>query len=152
MTGRHAPDPDQPYPWVVPDLYRWFGLLLLSAAGLGVAWWGISGTARLATQITWLNVGAAAVVVGGLGNVTWLLQGRRALGLRRRAVLAGIPVSALHAAPAAYPEADATRFAVPGTTKHHRDGCPAVAGKPTESMTAEEHERAGRRRCGICSG
>src|SRR3954452_5329832 len=112
MTGRHAPDPKKPYPWVVPDLYRWFTLLLLSAAGLGAAWWGISGTARLATQITWLNVGVAAVVVGGLGNVTWLLQGRRALGLRRRAVLAGIPVAALHTPPA-YPEANATRLAVP---------------------------------------
>ena len=31
--------PPQPYPWVVPDLFRWFGLLGLSAAGLCVAWW-----------------------------------------------------------------------------------------------------------------
>src|SRR5258706_3797968 len=117
VRAGHTPRPNQPYPWGVPDLFRWFGLLLLSAAGLVVAWWGISGTARTATQITWLNVGVAAVVVGGLGNMTWLLQGRRALALRRRAVLAGIPVGALRTPTVADPEADAVPVAVPGTNR-----------------------------------
>ena len=152
VTRRHEPHPDQPYPWLVPDLFRWFGLVLLGAVGLVVAWWGVSGTAKLSTQITWLNVGVAAVVVGGLGNMTWLLQGRRALALRRRAVLAGIPVAALRTSPPAYPESAPTRVAVPGATRYHREGCAAVAGKAAKSMTIDKHERAGRRPCGICSG
>ena len=152
MRQGHTPLPGQPYPWLVPDLFRWFGLLLLSAAMLGVAWWGISGTAKLGTQITWLNVGVASIVVGGLGNMTWLLQGRRALALRRRELLSQIPVDALRTPPPAYPEPGQKRLAVAGTTHHHAPGCAAVAGKRTKAMSAAAHERAGRRPCGICSG
>ena len=142
---------DQPYPWLVPDLYRWFGLLLLSLAGLVVAWWGASGTTGMNRQITWLNVGVAALVVGGLGNMTWLLQGRRALAIRRRVLLAdAAPTPALPSDP--YPEQDGVRFAVPGTSRHHRAGCAAIAGKQVESMSAAQHERAGRRACGLCGG
>jgi hypothetical protein len=151
MTRPGTPTTEQPYPWVVPDLFRWFGLLLLSAAGLAVAWWGISGTARLSTQITWLNVGVVAVVVGGLGNMTWLLQGRRALAIRRRALLASIPVAELRTAPVAYPDDDGVRMAVPGTTRYHRSGCAAIAGKDVKAMSTAKHERAGRRPCGLCS-
>ena len=150
-TQIHSTAPGQPYPWVVPDLFRWFGLLLLSAAGLAVAWWGISGTAKLSTQITWLNVGVASVVVGGLGNMTWLLQGRRALALRRRELVGRIPVDVLPTPPPAYPKPH-QRVAVPGTSRHHAPDCPAVIGKATKAMSAAAHERAGRRPCGICSG
>ena len=148
-----APTPrnDQPYPWVVPDLFRWFGLLLLSLAGIVVAWWGISGTARTSGQITWLNVGVSAIVVSGLGNMTWLLQGRRALAIRRRALLGQLG-TAVHVPVDPYPVDAGARFAVPGTTHHHRAGCPAIAGKPVESMSLSKHERAGRRPCGICGG
>ena len=150
MTRPAPPAPDQPYPWVVPDLFRWFFLLGLSLVGIVVAWWGESGTARLSSQITWLNVGVAAVVVGGLGNMTWLLQGRRALALRRRALLATVPAATTRAAPVAYSEEDPTRVAVSGASRHHRSDCPAVAGKKVKAMSADEHERAGRRPCGIC--
>jgi hypothetical protein len=152
MTRPSAPVPGrQPYPWQVPDLFRWFALLGLSVVGIVVAWWCASGSATFSRQVTWLNVGVAAVVVGGLGNMTWLLQGRRALVLRRRLVLAALPTGPdstdLSAA-----EADDLRHAVPGTTRHHRSGCPAVAGKRTETMSATDHERAGRRPCALCGG
>jgi hypothetical protein len=152
MTRPTAPLPSrQPYPWLVPDLFRWFGLLGLSLTGVVVAWWCASGTASFARQLTWLDVGVAAVVIGGLGNMTWLLQGRRALAVRRRALLSGLP-AALQATTAATAEPDTERLAVPGTTRHHRAGCPAVAGKPVEVMQAIDHERAGRRPCGLCGG
>jgi hypothetical protein len=148
---RARPTTEQPYPWLVPDLFRWFGLLLLSVAGLVVAWWGTSGTAHLNSQITWLNVGVGAVVVGGLGNMTWLLQGRRALALRRRTLLVQVAATTpLQTDP--YPGPDGSRFVVAGTTRYHRAGCPAIAGKPAESMSVARHERAGRRACGLCGG
>ena len=121
-------------------------------AGLVVAWWGESGTARLSTQIAYLNVGVVAVVLGGLGNFTWLVQGRRALALRRRELLASIPVSALPTPPAAYPTSDEVRVAVPGAKLHHRPDCPAVAGKRTQRRSVAAHEKAGRRACGLCAG
>lgn len=142
----------QPYPWVVPDLFRWFALLGLSAVGVVVAWWGTSGTAHTSTQITWLNVGVAAIVVGGLGNMTWLLQGRRAVALRRRELLAELTeVVTATPTPAALTAAE-TRVAVAGATRHHRPDCVAVAGKVVTRGSASKHEKAGRRACGLCSG
>lgn len=152
MTRPVPPAAEQPYPWVVPDLFRWFGLLLLSATGLVVAWWGVSGTAQVSGQVSWINVGVGAVVLGGLGNMTWLLQGRRALAIRRRRLLADV---AARAATSAYPtEPVATsdpRVAVAGATRHHRPDCPAVAGKKVQRVSLAAHERAGRRPCGLCS-
>jgi hypothetical protein len=141
----------QPYPWVVPDLFRWFFLLGLSAVGLVVAWWGASGTADTGTQIAWLNIGVASVVVGGLGNMTWLLQGRRAVALRRRDLLVGVADDAAPRVPAARRPVD-TRVAVPGGTRHHRPDCVAVAGKTVTRGSTAKHEKAGRRPCGLCSG
>lgn len=139
----------QPYPWVVPDLFRWFALLGLSAAGLCVAWWCASGTTQTGRLVTWVNVGVVAVVVGGLGNVTWLLQGRRAVAARQRALTAAL-AEVVPATVAVAPYPDEERVAVPGTTRHHRPTCAAVAGKPVERASTVAHERAGRRPCGLC--
>ena len=141
----------QPTPWVVPDLFRWFGLLGIGAAGLVVSWWGVSGTTRLSSLVTWVNVGVVAVVVSGLGNMTWLLQGRRAVAERRRRLLSASSLAPSTPEPL-MPYGDDVRVAVPGATRHHRAGCPAVAGKRVERKTAAQHERAGRRRCGLCDG
>lgn len=153
MTRPGSNATEQPYPWVVPDLFRWFGLLLLSATGLVVAWWGVSGTARAGAQVAWVNVGVAALILGGLGNMTWLLQGRRALAIRRRALLAEISTRA--DSPLAYPtdltSMPAARVAVRGTIHHHRPDCAAVVGKKVQQMSLAAHERAGRRPCGLCN-
>lgn len=142
----------QPYPWVVPDLFRWFGLVGLSAVGLVVAWWGVSGSAHTATQITWLNVGVAAVVVGGLGNMTWLLQGRRAVALRRRQLSTTLPDVVTTGRALTDGSGRAVRVAVPGTSRYHRPECAAVAGKTVRQASLAAHRRAGRRPCGLCGG
>lgn len=140
----------QPYPWVVPDLFRWFGLLALSAAGLCVAWWCASGTTSVSHLVTWVNVSVVALVVAGLGNVTWLLQGRRAVAARQRDLTTLLLACAPSAAgPLPYP--DDVRVSVPGTSRHHDPTCAAVAGKRVERMPVAAHERAGRQSCGLCS-
>lgn len=141
----------QPYPWVVPDLFRWFFLLALSAVGIVVAWWGVSGTAHTGPQITWVDVGGGALVLGGLGNMTWLLQGRRAVALRRRELLAGLTDVAVPTASVGADQ-EAMRVAVAGAARYHRPDCPAVDGKPVKRMSIARHERAGRRPCGLCGG
>ena len=142
----------QPYPWIVPDLFRWFFLLGLSVVGIVVAWWGVSGTASTGTQITWVNVGGAAVVVGGLGNMSWLLQGRRAVALRRRELLTGLTDVVTVTAELSPDDAKEMRVSVPGASRYHRSDCAAVDGKPVKQMTLARHERAGRRPCGLCGG
>jgi hypothetical protein len=148
------PAPRQPYPWHANDLLRWFAMLGVAAVALVVAWWGASGTARTSTLITWINVGGAAIVVAGLANMRWLLQGRRAVAVRRRSLMP----AALSMAPrstvmrTANAPADDVRVAVAGTTRHHRPDCVAVTGKTVRRASVAAHERAGRRPCGLCDG
>src|SRR3954447_20140996 len=127
-TGR-VTTPRQPYPWRVEDLLRWYVALGASLLGLAVAWWGISGTTRLSRGITWIDVAVLALVVGGLGNMRWLLQGRRAVAARRRAELPdAAELRALLVAPPR--TVDEARVAIAGATRHHAPTCPAVQGKP----------------------
>jgi hypothetical protein len=142
VTGR------QPYPWRVEDLLRWYAATGAALLGLAVAWWGVSGTAATGRAISWLDLGVVAVVVGGLGNMRWLLQGRRALAARHRAELPTAADLLLRRRPIAVGEA---RVAVPGTLRHHRASCAAVEGKPVEVLPPAEHEAAGRSVCGLCA-
>jgi hypothetical protein len=143
--------PRQPYPWRVEDLLRWYVALGISLLGLAVAWWGISGTTRLSRSITWIDVAVVAVVVGGLGNMRWLLQGRRAVATRRRAELPDPAELRALLRPARPVRVDAPRVAVPGATRHHASDCAAVQGKPVEQGSAEEHASVGRVACGLCT-
>jgi hypothetical protein len=138
----------QPYPWRVEDLLRWYVAMGLSLLGLAVSWWGISGTLSTSRAVTWIDVAVLALVLGGLGNMRWLLQGRRALALRRREELPDPATLRRRALPV--DDASPLRVAVVGTTRHHLPGCQAVSGKPVEVLDVAEHERAGRAACGLC--
>ena len=141
------PDRRQPFPWMANDLLRWFTILGAAAAGLVVAWWGASGTTRTSVLVMWINVGAGALIVAGLANMRWLLQGRRAVALRRRSVL---PLVTALTSGTVVAAGDDVRVAVTGTSRHHRPDCAAVAGKTVDEGTVAEHERAGRQPCGLC--
>ena len=150
MTGYRQPR--QPYPWRVEDLLRWYVALGISLLGLAVSWWGISGTTRLGRSITWIDVAVVALVVGGLGNMRWLLQGRRAVAARRRAELPDAAELLAVLAPHQQLKTDGTRVAIVGsTTRHHAPSCPAVQGKPVQSGSVDEHEQSGRVACGLCA-
>lgn len=139
----------QPFPWQVSHLLVWY-----LGAGLGLtvivaAWWGSSGTTSVTTLITWVDVGVVGVVVSGIANLLWLLEGRRAVGERRYAVLGDVDVS-LHAQAPALPESEQPLVATEQMTRYHRPSCPAVAGKQVTAAARADHESAGRSRCGIC--
>jgi hypothetical protein len=143
-----APVRQQPYPWRVEDLLRWYGVLIGSVVGLAISWWGISGTASLRRSITWLDVAVLCLVLSGLGNMRWLLQGRRAVATRRRAELPA--PDALRRQGGVAPAVE-VRVAMAGAGRYHRPGCQAVVGKPTASADLAAHEAAGRRPCGLCA-
>lgn len=144
-----APSGPQPYPWRVEDLLRWYALLGTSLVALAVAWWGVSGTVDLGRAITWLDVSVLALVAAGLANSRWLLQGRRAVAARCRDELPD-PAELGQRPALSTPSQGELRVAVLGMTRHHRRGCPAVAGKTVREMSVGEHERAGRGACGLC--
>jgi hypothetical protein len=143
--------------WRVEDLLRWAITVGIGGIVVAVCWYVCAGDASFGQQIGPANVAVAGLLVAGVGNATWLLKGRRALGERRRALLpdftAPVTRRRISEAPA---EADAPAhlevyMAGDGMERYHRAGCPLAAGRVGwTTMTREQHEDAGRVPCGVC--
>ena len=137
-------------PW---DDERLLGLVLATLVGLAAitaAWFGASGSTRPSTQVAWLQLGIAGLIVSAFGHVLWLLRGRRAIGRRRVALLADVPRP-----DARTPEPRAARTGVPsdaqglvrvaGLRRVHLPDCPLVAAKAVQPAAATDGAA-----CGVC--
>ena len=140
-------------PWRLGDITR---LYVTAAAGgsiLLLGWWGTSGAATLHDQIAWINVAILGLIVWGAGIAQWLTAGRRAVGQRRRALLAD-PTPALEPSPrvdAEHLEEGIGRVVATAAMSHyHRTSCSLVAGKRARAASRARHEAAGRRPCDFC--
>lgn len=145
--------PASTVPWRVGDLSVMAGANLIGLIGLLVAWFGGSGTVDVGSQLAWLRLGIAAVVVAGVGNAQWILAGMRAIGQRRREVLTRAPRAALRPAVAVVgSQAGSADELVSGPqmTRYHRPECPAATGRRVEAAPLESHLDESRRPCGIC--
>lgn len=144
-------------------------LVALNAGGglvLAWSWLRSRDTSELADQVTWLNLGIAALLVATGGDVLWLLAGRRAIIGARRRCLGDVelphprrsigpaqtppePVASIAGwAPAHTGEIQQQRVQagrmeereswlhVPGTTRVHTPGCSLVTDKHTETVDA----------------
>jgi hypothetical protein len=151
--------------WSAEDLIR-----LVLAVGTGgivlvVSWYVCSGDASFNLQFGPLDVAVAGLVVAGLGNVMWLLRGRRAVGERRRALLPDPVIAAVIGSVGETRRrltgsgVDEIRsagveqellVAGEGLVRFHRSGCALAAGRTWTISTRQEHEDAGRLPCGVC--
>src|SRR5580698_6984753 len=73
--------------WGPDDLLRWAFAIFAGAIVIGVAWYVGAGDVSLNKQIGPTDAAVAGLLLSGLGNATWLLRGRRAVGERRQALL-----------------------------------------------------------------
>lgn len=130
-------------------------IALAVTAGIGLialfgAWFGASGSASVAQQAVWLNLGVAGFTVFAVGNALWLLRGRRAVGERRASLVWLDTDEPEQAAPWARGGAVATQtwqfVRVPGAARAHHADCPLVAGKRVEPADLADAEP-----CGVCS-
>jgi hypothetical protein len=147
--------------WAAEDLIRLVLSLGVGAVVVTVAWYICSGDASFNRQIGPLDAAVGGLVVAGLGNVMWLLRGRRALGERRRSLLTDVAKVAdtparplvVTGSPATPSVADPTTLFVAGEglVRFHRSGCPLVAGRDWVAATRLEHEGLGRLPCGVCA-
>ncbi len=146
-------------PWSAEDLIRW--VLGLGAGGIVivVSWYVCSGDATFSRQIGPVDAAVGGLVLAGLGNVMWLLRGRRALGERRRALLPDIADfieaterSAEAEVPAAGSAASEGDLFVggEGMVRFHRPDCILAVGRSWAVSTRQVHEEAGRLPCGVC--
>ena len=153
--------------WSAEDLLRWALATGVGGIVIAVSWYVGAGDASFNRQIGPLDAAVAGVVVSGLGNAVWLLRGRRALGERRRALLADPVVavdtdgpgavrrvsSSAGAGPAGAASSDAAAEALvagEGLLRFHRPDCVLAAGRDWTGATREQHEDAGRSPCGVC--
>jgi hypothetical protein len=151
--------------WRAEDLLRWGITVGLGGIVIAVAWYICSGDATFGQQVGPADAAVAGLLVAGVGNATWLLKGRRALGERRRALLpdvappeaTDVDLATEHQAPSlttaetpAVAEAGLL-VAGEGMERYHRADCALAAGRTGwKAMTRHQHESEGRRPCGVC--
>jgi len=151
--------------WSAEDLLRWALATGVGGIVIAVSWYVCAGDASFNRQIGPLDAAVAGAVVSGLGNAVWLLRGRRALGERRRALLADPVVAVDTGEPGAVRRVSTsaeTGTASPATSeaellvagegllRFHRSDCVLATGRTWTSATREQHEDAGRLPCGVC--
>jgi hypothetical protein len=140
-------------PWQVSEMLVLYGAVVVGFALVAVAWWGASGTARITSQVGWLNLGTVGVMLIGTGNCFWLLLGRRAIGDRRSRLLASFAAAGVPSTTETEVQARADSedlVAGAGMRRYHRVDCQLVRRKPVVPATRAEHEAEGRAACGMC--
>jgi hypothetical protein len=151
--------PTNPLLWSAEDLLRWLITIGLGGIVVAVAWYIAAGEATFSQQVGPIDAALAGLVLAGLGNVTWLLHGRRALGERRRLLLPDVAaathvvVTAQRVAgdPSPTGAGEDVFLAGEGMDRYHRPDCALAAGRTGWSTaTRLHHEAAGRRPCGVC--
>jgi hypothetical protein len=152
--------PARPLLWGAEDLLRWVITVGLGGIVIVVAWYVAAGEATFAQQVGPIDAAIAGLLLSGVGNLAWLLHGRRALGERRRLLLPD--VAAATASTGAPPvvvgplstttaATDDVFLAGEGMERFHRPSCALAAGRTGwRTATRREHEDAGRRPCGVC--
>jgi hypothetical protein len=153
MNGTDRARPHRDMPWDMSALTATAAGTLIGFGLLLTAWVGASGEVLIDDQFAWLNFGLSGTVLAGASGALWIMQGRRAVGLRMRAVLA----MERETREAATERQSGTRpprnvfVAGPAMTRYHDPSCLLVGGKPVEARGPEpEHRRAGRRPCELC--
>jgi hypothetical protein len=154
-ASRAAPA-SRPMLWRAEDLLRWGLTVGLGGIVVAVSWYVCAGDVSFSRQIGPTDAAVAGLLLAGIGNVGWLLRGRRIVGERRRTLLPDVParldevrvrrVDVLHGE-----EAWALYVAGDGMERFHCRDCMLASGRTDwKTMTRAEHEAAGRRPCGVC--
>ena len=154
--------------WGAEDLLRWVITVGLGGIVLAVSWYVCAGEVQFSQQVGPIDAAIAGLLLSGIGNLAWLLHGRRALGERRRSLLPDVAVagfdqptavgtrrrlgSASQTMTSVASTAEETLFVSgEGMERYHRPECALAAGRTGWSaLPRQEHEAAGRQPCGVC--
>jgi len=156
--------------WRPEDLLRWAVAVGLGGIVVAVSWYICAGEVSFGSQVGPTDAAVAGLLVAGMGNVSWLLKGRRALGERRRALLPDVSLvsDATSGAGGKAPQSEEVAQTDPrgldpvlnelelcvggeGMERFHRPECALTSGRHDwKALSRGEHEAAGRRPCGVC--
>ena len=138
--------------WTPRDVSRWGAVVALSGVVLLGAWYSVAGKASWDDQVIGMNVGLAALIASNAAGVLLLLAGRRAVGVRRMALL-GDPAPEVVVPHQQHPAHDLRADALvagEGLTHYHRADCPMAVNKSFVAASRSAHERSGHAACGVC--
>lgn len=146
--------PARPVPWQVEDLFRTYVGIAVATAVVFGSWWIAAGTVKSTTQVAAATVAVLALAMMGVANCLWIVTGRRAVALRRKAMCANAAavVEALQVrAPQPVVRPGPAVVAVPGSQLYHRQTCPLTAGRSLVDLGDGDDLGIGHRACPICA-
>jgi hypothetical protein len=137
--------------WPQPTLIMWAFLSGIGVALVVLGWAQVRGESVYADQVAGINMAVAGVVVAGAGTIPMLLAGRRAVVLRRLAVLGDLRAMPVRASVGVSGDPTSPSLVGGEGLRHfHRAGCTMAQGRNWSAASRQEHERAGRVACGVC--
>jgi hypothetical protein len=137
-------------PWTGDEFVRLMvtnalGLVLIAAGAIEA-----TGSGSAKTNLAWLNLSLAGLIVSGVGNGLWLFRGRQAVTSARVMAL-----SLFMAEPTdiAYEHAGETSPLVSGSemTRYHRAQCALANGRSLHVASRTAHEADGLLPCEVCN-
>lgn len=121
-----------------------------------VGWYRTGGTEDLGSQVAWLELTVASLVVASAASCTWLVKGRRSLQHRARPLwsalddwVGGQLVDDRRTSPDREPEHFVIVVAS-GVCRYHRPACPLTAGKRLRAIGHHDRNGPDFRPCGVC--
>jgi len=138
-------------PWSPKQRRLLAGPLLIGVGGIVAGYVGTSGTLQVSRQVAWVNLAGAALLASGAGVVLFLTAARREIGRRRLSLFGDVIVGQAEGFHLGTGIGPADLVSALTMTKYHRADCSFVAGKPGLAVaTAVNHEKIGKRPCGVC--
>ncbi len=125
--------------------------------GLGLVLF-LVGTNRVSNEVVYddqvpgISLAVLGTVLANAAGVALLIAGRRAVSMRRVAVLGPVPALAPVArVPVGAPPTTEPALVGADDLRHfHRESCALAADRDWTARSRAEHERAGRTPCGVC--
>jgi hypothetical protein len=153
-----------PVLWSAEDLLRWVITVSIGGVVVVASWYVCAGDTTFSQQIGPTDAALAGLLLAAVGNLVWLLHGRRALGERRRVLLPDVGEATepsrrrvlqeredLPSVPVGAHNEEVVLVAGEHMERFHRPECPLASGRTGwAAMTRQDHESAGRRPCGVC--
>ena len=130
-------------------------LAILAGAGgvvaMLVGWVEVSATAHVDRQVSWSVLSLIGAVLACAAAGLAATSGERIFLLHLHRLTATLEVAAGRPSGTVAAAVQADRLvAAPTMSRYHRVDCPLAAGKATAAGSRADHERAGRRACGVC--
>lgn len=121
----------------------------VGAAGLLCCWVGSATQTTWHTELPWLDGAITAAIVVVVSDAIWLMGGMKQVrSLRRDLILRVGTMTALPIRPAG--PSTSRYVSAPRMSFYHEPSCLMVGNKPLTSVSAEEADSEGLRRCPVC--